>query len=147
LEGPVTIRVVVADDDKGVRSALCAVLDDDERFTVVGEASDAPEAIVVTALERPDVVLLDVRMPGDGLEAARTIRAANEQVTLIAVTASADAHLIARMLLAGARGVLVKGRLGDLADMIARCHAGEVVLAAPAAAEGLRVYAGLSRYN
>ena len=142
-----TIRVIVADDDAGVRSAICAVLEDDDRFTVVGEASDAAEAIVVAALERPDVVLLDVRMPGDGLEAARAIRAANAWVTLIAVTASADAHLVARMLVAGARGVLVKGRLADLAELTARCHAGEVVLATPAAAEGLRVYAGLTRGN
>lgn len=140
-----TIRVVVADDDAGVRSALCAVLEDDHRFSVVGEAGNGPEAVVVAALERPDVVLVDVRMPGDGVEAARAIRAANERVTIVAVTASADANLVARMLVAGAHGVLVKGRLGDFADLVARCHAGEIVLATPAAAEGLRVYAGLSR--
>lgn len=136
-----SIRVVIADDDAGVRSALRAVLDDDDRFSVVGEAGSGPEAGVVTALEQPDVVLLDVRMPGGGVEAAKAINAARPRVTLVAVTASADANVVASMLSAGAHGVLAKGRLGNLGDLVARCCAGEVVLATPAAAAGLRIYA------
>jgi CheY-like chemotaxis protein len=108
------IKVVVADDDAGIRSALRAVLEDDERFQVVGEAGSGPEAGVVTALEQPDVVLLDVRMPGGGVTA-------------------------------GANGVLAKGRLGDLGDLVARCHTGEVILATPAASAGLRMFAAKSR--
>jgi DNA-binding NarL/FixJ family response regulator len=139
------IKVVVADDDAGIRSALRAVLVDDERFQVVGEAGSGPEAGVVTALEQPDVVLLDVRMPGGGVEAAKAINAAKPQVTLVAVTASADAAVVAAMLTAGANGVLAKGRLGDLGDLVARCHTGEVILATPAASAGLRMFAAKSR--
>ena len=135
------LKVVVADDDAGVRSALRAVLDDDDRFVVVGEAGSGPEAGVVAALEQPDIVLLDVRMPGGGIEAARAIGEANPGVTVVAVTASADAHIVAEMLRAGAKGVLAKGRLGNLGDLVERCHAGEVVLATPSAAAGLKLFA------
>ncbi|MGN6609728.1 MAG: response regulator [Jatrophihabitans sp.] len=135
------IRVVVADDDPGVRSALRAVLDEDSRFHVVGEAGSGAEVGVVAALEQPDVVLLDVRMPGGGIEAARAIAESQPRTTLVAVTASADAQVVAAMLAAGANGVLAKGRLNNLGDLVERCHGGEIVLATPSAAAGLRIFA------
>jgi DNA-binding NarL/FixJ family response regulator len=140
-----SIKVVVADDDPGVRSALRAVLDDDARFRVVGEAGSGPEAGVVAALEQPDVVLIDVRMPGGGVEAARAIAQARPRTTLIAVTASADAQVVAAMLAAGASGVLAKGRLDNLGDLVERCHLGEIMLATPAAAAGLRIFVDNAR--
>lgn len=140
------LRVVVADDDADIRSALRAVLDDDDRFTVVGEACDAAQALETTERERPDVVLLDVRMPGGGVHAANQIRSTGLPVTVIAVSARVDAGLVAAMLQAGARGVFVKGRLGhSFADLVVRCSIGEVILATPSASEGLRVFAGAQR--
>lgn len=142
----VALRVVVADDDADIRSALRAVLDDDERFHVVAEACDAAQALEATERERPDVVLLDVRMPGGGVQAAHAIRSIGLHITVIAISARVDAGLVAAMLQAGARGVFVKGRLGrSFADLVVRCSVGEVILATPSAAEGLRVFAGAQR--
>ena len=140
------LRVVVADDDAEVRSALCAVLDDDDRFVVVAEACDAAQALDAAERERPDVVLLDVRMPGGGVQAAHAIRSTGLAITVIVVSARVDAGLVASMLRAGARGVFVKGRLGrSFADMVVRCSGGEVILATPSASEGLRMFAGAQR--
>lgn len=140
------LRVVVADDDAEVRSALCAVLGDDGRFIVVAEACDAAEALEAAERERPDVVLLDVRMPGGGVQAAQAIRSTGLAITVIVVSARVDAGLVASILQAGARGVFVKGRLGrSFADMVVRCSSGEVILATPSASEGLRMFAGAQR--
>ena len=137
---------VIADDDADVRSALCAALEADPRFAVVAFATSAPEAVAAVVRERPAVVLLDVRMPGGGVQAARDIRATGLAVAVVAVSAQVDAALVADMLDAGARGVLVKGRIGrNLPDLVARCCAGEIVLATPAASAGLQIFAGRER--
>lgn len=137
------LRVVVADDDEDVLAALCAVFAADERYAVAAAVTTGPAAVEAVARERPDVVLLDVRMPGNGLAAAREIAAAGPgPTTVIAVSAAPDARLVAAMLHAGARGVLAKGRIGrDLPDLVERCVAGEVIIATPAAGEGLRLFA------
>ncbi|CAN5617229.1 hypothetical protein BH10ACT8_BH10ACT8_29070 [soil metagenome] len=137
-----SISVIVADDDALVRDALCATFHADDRFTVVATATNGLDAVELVRQHRPDVVLLDVRMPGGGVEAARAIRNSDSGTTVVVVSAKIDAHLVADMLRVGARGMFVKGRLGDsLPDLVARCRAGEVLLATPAAAEGLRMYA------
>lgn len=132
------LRVVIADDDLRVRAALRAVLDDDSRFLVTAEADNSADAISETARVRPDIVLLDVRMPGGGVEAAQAIRDSDDAVVIVAVTANADADTVARMIGAGANGVLCKGRLGNLGDLLERCHGGEMVLATPAARAGMQ---------
>ena len=69
-----TLRVVVADDQALVRAGFCGIVDATEGFTVVGEASTGAEAVAVARRARPDVVLMDVRMPVmDGIEATRQI--------------------------------------------------------------------------
>lgn len=136
------LRVVVADDDEDVLAALCAVFLADDRFAVAAAVTNAPAAVEAVGRERPDAVLLDVRMPGGGLQAAQEIGAAGLGTTVIAVSAALDARLVAAMLHAGARGVLAKGRIGrDLPDLVERCVAGEVIIATPAASEGLRLFA------
>jgi DNA-binding NarL/FixJ family response regulator len=137
------IRVVVADDDAGVREALVDVLSADRRFLVVGSAATGHLALVVASAVRPDVVLLDVRMPGGGPAAAHALSGLpgvgrSGAPLVIAVSADTDAGTVAAMLRAGAVGFLAKGRLGDLPDLVARCAGGEVVLAVPSAGDALR---------
>jgi len=68
------IRVMIADDEEGIRDALSSLLDDDEQISLVGAGRDADQAIAIAAQEKPDVALLDVRMPrGGGPRAAREI--------------------------------------------------------------------------
>jgi len=142
----VAIRVVVADDDPDVLDAECEALEADERFEVVARVCDGPAAVEAVTAHRPDAVLLDVRMPGGGIEAARAIQAGAVPVTITVASARADATLVADLLQAGVRGVFVKGHLGgDLAEMIARCCAGQVLLITPSGAEGLRIFAVATR--
>jgi DNA-binding NarL/FixJ family response regulator len=93
-------------------------------------------------VHRPDVVLLDVRMPGNGVRAAAEIHRLELPVTITAASAVVSARDVADLLHAGARGIFAKGQLGaDLGELIARCCAGQVLLHVTAAAEGLRGYA------
>ena len=134
-----TIRVVIADDDDDVRDALSEVIEADVRFTVVGTARTGDEAVAVVAACLPDVVLLDVRMPGGGPEAARRlVNGPRLAPVVVAVSAHTGASTIVAMVRAGAVGYLTKGRLTDLTDLVARCAGGQVVLAAPGAAEAVR---------
>lgn len=140
------LKVVVADDDADVLSALSEVFFADPRFTVVAQARTGPAAVEAVRRERPAAVLLDVRMPGGGLQAARDIAAATPGTAIIAVSARVDASLVASMLQAGARGVFAKGGIGkDLPELVVRCVAGEVVLATAVARDGLRLFAQLAQ--
>jgi DNA-binding NarL/FixJ family response regulator len=139
------IRVVIADDDDGVRAALHDVLDEDDRFLVVGTAAGGDGLARTVEAARPDVVLLDVRMPGGGMTAAREISALPSSPVIVAVSASTEAATVVAMLEAGATGYLAKGRLGQwLPEMVARCADGQVVLAVPNGAAVLRLLNGCS---
>ena len=122
------IRVVVVDDDDDLREALTEVLAADGRFEVVGTGASADEAVAVTTATRPHVVLLDVRMPGGGVEAARAIcqpdwtgglGPADGVPVVVAVSAQTGVAAVVSMLRAGAVGYLAKGRLRDLPDLVA----------------------------
>lgn len=133
-----SIKVVVADDDDTMRHTLTALLHSDPRFEVVGHAATGADLVEITATTRPHVALVDVRMPGGGIEAVRAL-VSGPPVVVIAVSAETAPQILIDMLRAGARGYLVKGRLGSsLPDLVARCAYGEVVLAAPTGAEALR---------
>jgi DNA-binding NarL/FixJ family response regulator len=107
----VTLRVVVADDQALVRAGFCGIVTATEGFVVVGEAGTGTEAVEVTRRTRPDVVLMDVRMPdGDGIEATRQITGSAETCTtrvLILTTFDLDEYVFAA-LHAGASGFLLK---------------------------------------
>jgi DNA-binding NarL/FixJ family response regulator len=106
-----TIRVVLADDQALVRAGFQALLDAQDDIDVVGEAADGDEAVVVTRRERPDVVLMDIRMPGtDGLAATRAIGAdpVLDAVRVVILTTFELDEYVFEALRAGASGFLVK---------------------------------------
>ena len=107
----VTIRVLIADDHSLVRQGLRRYLDMAEDIDVVGEASNGEEAVAMVEKEQPDIVLLDIRMPGvDGLEAARMIRERFPNVGAIMLTAYDDRQFVVEAVRAGSRGYVLKAR-------------------------------------
>ena len=106
----VTLRVLLADDHPVVRSGLRALLSTVEGLDVVGEAVDGESAVRETQMLRPDVVLMDVRMPGiGGVEATRQIRAGTPEVAVLVLTMFDDDATVLTAMRAGARGYLLKG--------------------------------------
>jgi DNA-binding NarL/FixJ family response regulator len=110
-EGRVSIRVGIADDHSLVRQGLRRYLDTAGDIAVVGEAATGEEALSLVDSERPDIVLLDIRMPEmDGLEAARKIRDRYPDVGVIMLTAYDDRQFVVEAVRAGARGYVLKAR-------------------------------------
>jgi EAL domain-containing protein (putative c-di-GMP-specific phosphodiesterase class I)/FixJ family two-component response regulator len=104
------IRVLLADDEEGLRVALTELLSHEERVELIGTAADAEEAIRIAQSDLPDVALVDVRMPeGGGPHAARGISRVSPGTRVIALSAYEDRKNVMEMLRAGAVGYLVKG--------------------------------------
>jgi two-component system response regulator DegU len=102
------IRLMLADDHRLLRDGLRRSLTE-EGFDVIGEASDGHEAIDLADRLRPDVVLMDVTMPGcDGVEATRRISAAHPEIRVVMLTMHADQDVLRSALAAGASGYLIK---------------------------------------
>lgn len=107
---PDPIRVLLADDHPVVRGGLSALFDTIDGIVVVAEAEDGETAIRETALHRPDVVVMDLRMPGiDGVAATRRISTDFPETAVLMLTMFDEDALIAAALSAGARGYLLKG--------------------------------------
>jgi len=106
----VSIRVAVVDDQALVRSGFAMILDNEEDITVVAEASTGIEAIEIAAAERPDILLMDIRMPEmDGLEATqRILGEADWPVRIVVLTTFDPDEYIYQALRAGASGFLLK---------------------------------------
>ena len=135
---PVRIRLLLADDHPVVRAGLSGMLAAEDDLEVVGEAADGAEACALAAELRPDVVLMDLRMPGtDGATAtARLSRELPGVKVLILTTYDTDADIL-RAVEAGATGYLLKDTpRRELADAVRAAARGETVLA-PAAAASL----------
>jgi EAL domain-containing protein (putative c-di-GMP-specific phosphodiesterase class I) len=108
MSGP--IRVLLADDDPEMRAVLADVIASDPALTLVGLAEDALQAIDMARIQAPEVVLLDVKMPGGGGEtAAREIHRMAPTTAIVALTAHEDETSVGEMLAAGAKSYLVKG--------------------------------------
>ncbi len=108
------IRVLLADDEPGLRVALTELLSHEDRVELIGTAADAEEAIRIAESDRPDVALVDVRMPeGGGPHAARGISRVSPGTRVIALSAYEDRKNVMEMLRAGAVGYLVKGTAAD----------------------------------
>jgi DNA-binding NarL/FixJ family response regulator len=125
-----TIRVVVADDQALVRVGFCGIIAATPGLEVVGEAGNGAEAVIAAREARPDVILMDVRMPiMDGIEATRQITASTDVHALILTTFDLDEYVFAA-LRAGASGFLLKDTLpADLLTAIRVVAAGEALLA------------------
>jgi EAL domain-containing protein (putative c-di-GMP-specific phosphodiesterase class I)/CheY-like chemotaxis protein len=111
---PVVARILIADDDANIREALRELLESEDGLEVVGVAENAVEAVEMAARERPDVAILDVKMPGGGgPHAARGILVESPQTRIVALSAYGDRASILEMLSAGAAAYLVKGSMPD----------------------------------
>lgn len=103
------VRLLIADDHEMIRLGLRSILESDARIRVVGEAASPKDAVYQAALLRPDVVLLDVRMPGgSGIEACREILGRNLGSKVIMLTSFADEDAVYESIMAGASGYLLK---------------------------------------
>lgn len=103
------IRVLLADDQRLVRAGLRMLIESDGDFEVIGEAADGVQAVRLAAETAPDLILMDLRMPGlDGVEATRQIRAAQPSVKVLVLTTFDDDDHVFPALAAGAAGYLVK---------------------------------------
>ena len=132
------VRVALADDDARIRSALVDMLEDDGRFDVVGEVTSGDEIVRLAEIEVPDVVLVDVRMPGGGVEAVTRLRALEHPPVVVVVSAEVGRDTVVAHLRAGAQGYIAKnGTGGCLPEMVHRSAAGEVHVAVPHAAQVL----------
>jgi DNA-binding NarL/FixJ family response regulator len=124
------LRVLVVDDQELVRAGFCVILET-AGFTVAGEAADGAKAVEIAARERPDVVLMDVRMPVmDGLEATRQITASPGAPKVVILTTFDLDDYVYEALRAGASGFLLKDApRGDLIAAIRVVAAGDALLA------------------
>lgn len=119
------IRILLADDHHMVRMGLKTILHLEPDLRVVAEAATAAETVATHAAASPDVTLLDLRMPGGGLEALRQIRARAPRARVLIITTSELEEDIHRTLTAGASGYILKSVLPDeLANAVRSVHAG-----------------------
>jgi EAL domain-containing protein (putative c-di-GMP-specific phosphodiesterase class I)/CheY-like chemotaxis protein len=122
------IRVLIADDETALRAALADLIASDDSFELVGAARDADEAIALAEETRPDVALVDVRMPaGGGLRVAEKLRHLAPHTRVLAHSAVDDRASVVRMLEGGAVGYLVKGTApAEILSAIVRAARGQL---------------------
>jgi NarL family two-component system response regulator LiaR len=138
------ISVLVADDHPVVRQGLRTFLETQADLEVVGEAADGTEAVELAQRLLPDVVLMDLVMPGqDGVAATRRIRQLSPSTKVIVLTSFDDDERVFPSVKAGAAAYLLKdARPQELAEAVRRVHAGEALLAPSVAAKLMQEVAG-----
>ena len=134
-----TIRLLVVDDHPVFRLGMVALLTSIEGFDVVGEAATVDEAVDAAALQRPDVIVMDLHLgAGSGIDATRRILDAQPDVGVLAVTMMDDDDSVFAAMRAGARGYLLKGAAADDIERAVRAVAnGEVILGPQVAAQAI----------
>jgi len=124
------IRILLVDDDALVRAGLRLILGSDAELEVVGEADDGNGAVAAVRAHHPDVVLMDIRMPGlDGLSATEAVRALDDPPKVVVLTTFHVGDEVVRALQAGAEGFLLKDTPPDeLITAVRRVAAGDAML-------------------
>lgn len=138
-QGDAAITVAVIDDHPLFREGVVRTLNDEPGMQVVAEGGDAAEALRLAREHLPDVILLDVSMPGGGLKAAADIATACPVVRIVMLTVSEDEEHVMEALKAGASGYVLKGVSGtNLASIVRDVHAGRNYITPALAATLLR---------
>jgi two-component system nitrate/nitrite response regulator NarL len=139
------VRIVIADDHRLLREALRGLLEGQPDLSVVGEAADADEALELTRQLKPDILLLDLAMPGrSGLETLEAIRASSYPTRVILLTAAIDRSDIVIALRLGARGLVLKESGSEvLLAAIRGVHAGQYWVGRDSVSDVLRVLGDL----
>lgn len=137
-----TIRIILADDHKMLRDGLRQLIERQTGMTVVGEAADGCALLELVRADPPDVVVIDVTMPGmNGIEATRHIRGVSDAVRVIVLSMHADRRFVIESLKAGASGYLLKDDgFDELVRAIELVMAGQIVLAPSLAQTAFRDY-------
>lgn len=141
------LRVVVVDDHRIVREGLVSLLGALEGIEVVGEAADGREALHVVEDVLPDVVVMDIQMPGlDGIEATRFVTGRHPQVRVVMLTMTEDDETVVSAIRAGATGYLLKGAGADeVLHAVRSAAAGGMVFGASLAARVAELFVGAAR--
>ena len=140
-------RVLLADDHDLFREGLAGIIDGQEDMVVVGQASDGIEAIVKTHELRPDLILMDIQMPGcDGLEATRQIKREVPETTIVMLTVRDEDEKLFEALKLGAQGYLLKNiRSAEMLPMLRGALRGEAAISPALAGRILEEFRRLSR--
>ncbi len=124
------LKILLVDDHEVVRQGLRALLESHDDISVIAEADSGPSAVDAVAIYKPDVVVMDVRMPGgSGVEACREIRDSSPETQVIMLTSFSDDEALFNSIMAGAAGFVLKQIRGhDLVDAIRQVGAGRSLL-------------------
>jgi DNA-binding NarL/FixJ family response regulator len=141
------IRVLIADDHHLFREGLTRILDDEKDIEVVARVRSGEEALALMGSYRPDVVVLDVNMPGiGGIETARRLRQQYPDMGILMLTVSEDRETLFQAVQAGVRGYLLKSSTSDeLVDAIYRINRGEAAISPVMSAKLLDEFVALSQ--
>lgn len=125
-----SIRILLVDDHMLVRQGIRSLLKDHETIEIVGEAGDGEMALELICELKPDIVILDIELPGiDGIDTTSGIMAANPQTKILALSMHSEKRYVSEMLASGARGYLLKDEdIDELVNAIEAIMAGEIYL-------------------
>lgn len=143
------VRVLLADDHALFREGLAGIINSQPDLEVVGEANDGLEAVVKAQELKPDLVLMDVQMPGmDGIEAARQIKQTLPETIIVMLTVRGEDAILFDALKYGAQGYLLKEiRSQDLLEMLRGAARGEAALSPTLAGHVLAEFRRMSKYD
>lgn len=128
MTSPQCLRIVLVDDDRLITTSLKIIIEADPELQVIATANNGASALGLYQLHQPDLILLDIRMPGlSGLEAGKQILAADPEARILYLTTFADDEYIAEALRIGARGYILKQQFESLVPAIKAIQAGQSV--------------------